>query len=239
MPANARSSARSLKPALRGEVPKARTAAPLARRRTGEAGVPEASAEGGSRSERRKHRTRERLLDAALTVFLTRGYDGATTTEMARVADLGTGTFYCYFRDKRAAFEGIAHRVARSVMDRWMGVIDPTMPLADGVGLALEMTAAFWREHPDQARLLLEDGPSFGTAAHLRLVDDFAAALRTRFAIPGNTRVGTVAARALGALVVGLAIEMGRLVLGTAGDQDTPAIARMVALARQAAAGTA
>ncbi|MGH7859653.1 MAG: helix-turn-helix domain-containing protein, partial [Candidatus Binatia bacterium] len=58
-----------------------------------------------SRSERRKRETRDRLLDAALRVFKERGYDAATTGEIAAAADLGAGTFYCHFQDKRDVYE--------------------------------------------------------------------------------------------------------------------------------------
>jgi len=188
-----------------------------------------------TRAERRKHDTRERLLDGALRVFLARGYDAATTTEMARAADLGAGTFYLYFRDKRAAFEGIAQRVARSVMERWLGALAPGMSASAGAALVLELAAAFWREHPDQARLLLEGGPSFGTAAHVRLVDDVAAALRTRLGGSRAARLAAADARALGALVVGSAIEIGRLVLAPDADASRAAVGRMIELVRHAA----
>src|SRR5712671_2597018 len=101
------------------------------------------SAHGGTRSERRKERTRERLLDAALTVFLARGYDGATTTEMARVADLGAGTFYLHLRDKRAAFDGVAQRASRTMMARWRAALTPGMRVRDGITVGLEIAAAF------------------------------------------------------------------------------------------------
>src|SRR6185369_1850949 len=100
---------------------------------------PEPVALRGTRAERRKERTRERLLDAALTVFLARGYDGATTTEMARAADLGAGTFYLHFRDKRAAFDGVAHRASRTMMERWRAALAPGMRLAEGITIGLDV----------------------------------------------------------------------------------------------------
>ena len=227
MPASARSSARSLRSG-----PKARARGAAA------APEPRLPLVGGAttladRAARRKHRTRERLLDAALTVFLARGYDAATTAEMARVADLGAGTFYCHFRDKRAAFEGLAQRAARTMMERWTAALAPRSGAAAGVALALEVAAGFWREHPGRARLLLEDGPAFGTAAHLRLVDDLAATLRARIGTRGSREAARM--RALAALVVGLAIESGRLVLGgKAREQAT--LRTLTLLARRAAA---
>ena len=54
------------------------------------------------------------------------GYAGAadawaaTTGEIARAADVGAGTFYLHFRDKRAVYEGIARRAAHDVIEQRM-----------------------------------------------------------------------------------------------------------------------
>ena len=229
MPGNGRSSARSTKLGANADV--RRRGVRSARNAISAPATPL------TRAERRKHETGERLLDAALQVFLERGYDGATTTAIARAADLGAGTFYLHFRDKRAAFEGIAQRVARSVLERWTAALRPELSPAECVGLALELTADFWREHPDQTRLLLEGGPSFGTTAHVRLVDTFAATLQSRFDTAPDLAIGPTETRALGALVVGLAIEIGRLVLANHGHGDQATIERMIAMARHAANG--
>ncbi|MEU4365648.1 TetR/AcrR family transcriptional regulator [Promicromonospora sp. NPDC023987] len=42
------------------------------------------------------------IIDAALTVFAERGYDGATTAEICRRAGIGSGTFFHYFPTKLA-----------------------------------------------------------------------------------------------------------------------------------------
>lgn len=49
--------------------------------------------------------TRARLLDAATEVFLARGYDAMTLAEVTERADLGTGTLFLHFRDKRTLYE--------------------------------------------------------------------------------------------------------------------------------------
>jgi AcrR family transcriptional regulator len=197
---------------------------------------PRPRAEPAPRAARRKAHTRERLIDAALRVFLARGYDGATTTEMARAADLGTGTFYCHFRDKRAAFDGVAHRASRTMMARWQAALTAGMRLRDGVALGLEISAAFWRDDPERARLLLEGGPSFGNSAHLRLVDDVAATLRAHFMVGRGRRLSAVRAQALAAVVAGLAIEIGRVVIGTRPRTARAVVNDTIELARRAAA---
>ena len=80
-----------------------------------------------SRAERRKRETRERLLDAALKVFLERGFDAATTAEMATAADVGAGTFYLHFRDKRDVYETISRRAAREMIARWRAKLQPRL----------------------------------------------------------------------------------------------------------------
>jgi TetR/AcrR family transcriptional regulator, repressor of fatR-cypB operon len=45
---------------------------------------------------------RTRLLDAALDLFETRGFDGVAVPEIAAKAGVATGTIYRYFKDKEA-----------------------------------------------------------------------------------------------------------------------------------------
>jgi TetR/AcrR family transcriptional regulator, repressor of fatR-cypB operon len=45
---------------------------------------------------------RAKLLDAALELFETRGFDGVAVPEIAKEAGVATGTLYLYFKDKAA-----------------------------------------------------------------------------------------------------------------------------------------
>jgi AcrR family transcriptional regulator len=166
-----------------------------------------------TRGERRRRATEARLLDAALQVFLARGYDAATTGEMARVADVAAGTFYLHFRDKRAAYERLARDAARELLDGWRAAMRPGMPMAERVTLGLRLAADYWRADVRRARLLLEHGPALGSENHVRLVDE----IGTLLAAAGSSRPAAPV-RALGLLSVGLAIEVGRLVAGRPED---------------------
>ncbi len=53
-----------------------------------------------SRQERRKQRTRQKLLDAARRVIATRGYEATGVLDITEEADVSKGTFYQYFTDK-------------------------------------------------------------------------------------------------------------------------------------------
>lgn len=54
-----------------------------------------------SRRERQAAARKKRILDAAARVFARKGYQRATTKEIADEADVGEGTIYSYFASKR------------------------------------------------------------------------------------------------------------------------------------------
>jgi len=55
-----------------------------------------------SRRERKKRRTRQRLMKAALRLFSAHGYDGATIKQITQAADVAKSTFFNYFETKEA-----------------------------------------------------------------------------------------------------------------------------------------
>ena len=166
------------------------------------------------RHARKRRATEERLLDAALTVFLERGYDGTTTGEIARAADVAAGTFYLHFRDKRAAYDQVCLRAAHELLMQWRGALKPGRPMVESVVLALRLTADYWRADTQRALLLLEGGPSLGSVGHLRLVHDIAAVLAANASDGrGATRAIERQAHACALVGLGMSIELGRLIV--------------------------
>lgn len=69
-----------------------------------------AEAEAQPRLNRRqaaKVRTRQKVLDAARTLFAERGYDAATIRDIAKGADMSTGAVFANFQDKAELFEAV------------------------------------------------------------------------------------------------------------------------------------
>ena len=50
--------------------------------------------------ERKKERTRQALVDAAISLFSTKGYEETTIAELAAAADVAPRTFFSYFASK-------------------------------------------------------------------------------------------------------------------------------------------
>jgi AcrR family transcriptional regulator len=122
------------------------------------------SSAAAARHQRRTDRTRARLLDAALEVFSERGYDGASLAEITARADLGTGTLYLHFRDKRSIYEAMVRRIGLLVRERWLGARAAERAVqgdvAGEVRLLCKVIIESWSQaNPALMRLILLDGP--------------------------------------------------------------------------------
>lgn len=113
-----------------------------------------------TRRQRRSEHTQSRLLDAATAAFLARGYDALTLGEVTERADLGTGTLYLYFRDKRALYEAVVRRALASMYQRWQRSIADRDSHTERVLQMVRVTIEFMTENPELARLCLLEGPS-------------------------------------------------------------------------------
>jgi AcrR family transcriptional regulator len=86
------------------------------------------------RVARRRARVRADLLAAARQVFVARGYQDATITEIVQLADVAMGTFYLHFRDKEEIFVAIVEGVQQTIGEQIQEAIvhspdEPIIPL--------------------------------------------------------------------------------------------------------------
>jgi AcrR family transcriptional regulator len=75
----------------------------------------------------RSRRTREKILEAALSCFDELGYDEATTATIARRARIAVGTLYGYFGDKREILLEVLDRTLREIADYVIRGLDPEL----------------------------------------------------------------------------------------------------------------
>jgi AcrR family transcriptional regulator len=83
--------------------------------------VPAPGAPRVSRLDRRKVRTRQALIDAAVRLIAEGRGDRASIAEITEEADIGFGSFYNHFDTKEQLFA----TASEAVLERWGQLIDP------------------------------------------------------------------------------------------------------------------
>jgi AcrR family transcriptional regulator len=70
---------------------------------------------------KKRERTRSALLDSAISVFASKGFEAARITDITNHAELANGTFYNYYKDKdellRDVTAGLAVELTRRIND--------------------------------------------------------------------------------------------------------------------------
>jgi TetR/AcrR family transcriptional regulator len=144
----------------------------------------------GARAAKTRKRTRiqaaneERILDAALEVFSTYGFRGATVDQIAERAGMTKPNLLYYFRRKRDIYLAVLNRTH----EMWLQPLeamtqdgDPAREIADYIDRKLEMA----RDKPKESRLfameIIQGAPVLGDVLVGRLktlVDEKAAIIR-------------------------------------------------------------
>ena len=118
-----------------------------------------ASTTGGpTRLDRRKARTRQALIDAAVRLIAEGRGERASIQEITEAADIGFGSFYNHFESKDQLFE----TASSEVLERWgrmidrasAGITDP----AEVFSISLRLSARLSWTHPEVARFITGAG---------------------------------------------------------------------------------
>ncbi|TDD44259.1 TetR/AcrR family transcriptional regulator [Saccharopolyspora elongata] len=91
---------------------------------------------------KRRPKTTERLLDAALETFADRGFYGASIEEICDRADLTRGAFYYNYRTKEDLFFALFDLHAQRVIDRLTQAIEEMRDAPDPLGTLIARTNA-------------------------------------------------------------------------------------------------
>lgn len=106
--------------------------------------------------KKKRERTRGALLDSALSVFASKGYEATRINDITAHADMANGTFYNYYQDK----DQLLHDVALGLLVEIAGRNDHEMiGLAHApsrVALAAAKLLRTAREEPEWVNVLLQ-----------------------------------------------------------------------------------
>jgi AcrR family transcriptional regulator len=118
----------------------------------------EGQASGATRLDRRKARTRQALIDAAIGLIARGRGERASIQEITEAADIGFGSFYNHFESKDELFRAASNEA----LERWGRMIDR---VCAGMEDPAEVFAASFRisgrlgwTHPDLARFIIGAG---------------------------------------------------------------------------------
>ena len=81
--------------------------------------------------KRRREETRQKLLDSALSVFATHGYERATVDEIVRDAGFSKGAFYVHFGSKEDLFWGMLEGRIAAIQEALRLALDTTQSVTD------------------------------------------------------------------------------------------------------------
>src|ERR1700733_9717027 len=118
---------------------------------------PDAHADAGppiSRRERKKGRTRADIYNAAMNLFLRRGFDSITIEDICDSADVARATFFLHFPAKETLLVEYGERAndeLAAAIDAYRGSATSTLRME------LKMLAERAVRHPDVVRLVMRE----------------------------------------------------------------------------------
>lgn len=89
--------------------------------------------------ERKQLRTREAIIEAAMTLFAERGFDSVTVSDIAARAEVGRTTFFRYFIDKPEVLFADDEKMMRALTETVDAAARKVAPIGDSLATALDV----------------------------------------------------------------------------------------------------
>lgn len=103
-----------------------------------------------------KEARKKQIIEAALQVFIQKGYRAATTLEIAKTANISEVTLFRYFSSKQEIFQaGIEPILVESLESDLL--MEPQGLSVEGLSLILQHRIRFLSEHKDVVKLILNE----------------------------------------------------------------------------------
>ncbi|NLU10296.1 MAG: TetR/AcrR family transcriptional regulator [Tepidanaerobacter acetatoxydans] len=103
----------------------------------------------------KKEEKRSRILDAAAAVFSKEGYHQAKVEDIARIAGIGKGTIYLYFKNKRHLYYCMIKEIYDIFLESIYTQIECENDLKKALKTITEYTFDFLDSHKEKANLLI------------------------------------------------------------------------------------
>jgi len=106
-----------------------------------------------SRRDLARQAVRQRIMDAARTLFVAKGYEAATMRDLAKATQYTASALYYHFKDKAELMQAICEADFRALGGRFQAALASADPLENiaSMGRAYVQFAA---EHPNHYRLM-------------------------------------------------------------------------------------
>ncbi|KAB2330948.1 TetR/AcrR family transcriptional regulator [Bacillus mesophilum] len=116
------------------------------------------------------------IIEAATKSFSLFGYKATTMDQVAKIANVGKGTIYTFFKNKEELFDEIISTLISEMKREADEAIDPELPFHENVHRALYKILEFRKQHQLTIKLFQEE-KEMGTPAVLEVMTRLEAAI--------------------------------------------------------------
>ena len=108
-------------------------------------------------NELKKDNTEEKILNAAHTVFVKKGMDGARMQEIANEAGINKALLHYYFRTKEKLFEAIFKSVFRQILPNLMEMVYAEVPFEEKLEIFIDKYISLLLKNPFVPTFILKE----------------------------------------------------------------------------------
>jgi AcrR family transcriptional regulator len=120
---------------------------------------------------------RQQIIDAAITAFAAKNYDGASVTDIANAAGITKRAIYRYFATKRELFYAVRNEVYGTIVSNLWRELPETENFIELAEALMRNHLRFSLENPEMARIVVN---TISEAATRELQENIAALLDER-----------------------------------------------------------
>lgn len=161
------------------------------------------------RGARRRRKTRQKLLDAALILMSEEGPNGVAINDITEKADVAFGSFYNHFQSKDEIYETLCNEVFDQFGDAIDAQLESLTDYAEKMSVAFRHTVEKARRNPHWAMFLIREGISDKTFSHglgLRMTRDILEGIETGRFRKGDPQLQVIAIG--GAILASLSVQL-------------------------------